>query len=87
MKKLTALTGCGQTHSDFSSILISNTAEPTMTSPEMVEWINAERKSNAEEEGMPFPCKKYRKLRHADFTKKILKFWVRGMRKISNTPS
>ena len=71
--KESPLIGEEQTHSDFSSILISNTAEPTMTSPEMVEWINAERKSKAEEEGMPFPCKKYRKLRHADFTKKVPK--------------
>ncbi|MHA6305673.1 Rha family transcriptional regulator [Hafnia paralvei] len=79
--KKSPFTGEGQTHSNFNGILISNAAEPTMTSPEMVEWINVERKSKAEEEGMPFPCKKYRKLRHADFTKKVPKVLGEGYAK------
>lgn len=30
---------------------------PTMTSLEMVDYINTERKSKAEAEGLTFPCK------------------------------
>ncbi|MBI6547252.1 Rha family transcriptional regulator [Xenorhabdus lircayensis] len=47
------------------------TEAPTMTSLEMVDYINADRKAKAEAEGLTFPCKKYRKLRHSDFTKKV----------------
>lgn len=54
---------------------------PTMTSLEMVDYINAERKAKAEAEGMSFPCKKYRKLRHADFTKKTPKVLGEGYAK------
>ncbi|WGM05030.1 hypothetical protein [Arsenophonus nasoniae] len=46
---------------------------PTMTSLEMVDYINADRKSKAEAEGLTFPCKKYRKLQHNDFLKKVPK--------------
>jgi hypothetical protein len=46
---------------------------PTMSSFEMVDYINAERKAKAEAEDMSFPCKNGRKLRHFDFTKKVPK--------------
>ncbi|HGJ5883982.1 MAG TPA: Rha family transcriptional regulator, partial [Arsenophonus sp.] len=46
---------------------------PTMISLEMVDYINADRKSKAEAEGLTFPCKKYRKLQHNDFLKKVPK--------------
>ncbi|HGJ5856990.1 Rha family transcriptional regulator [Arsenophonus nasoniae] len=46
---------------------------PMMTSLEMVDYINADRKSKAEAEGLTFPCKKYRKLQHNDFLKKVPK--------------
>ena len=46
---------------------------PTMSSLEMVDYINAERQLKAEEEGMSFPCKKYRKLEHRSFMKKVPK--------------
>ncbi|SCZ72151.1 MULTISPECIES: Rha family transcriptional regulator [Photorhabdus] len=51
----------------------SVTEAPTMTSLEMVDYINAERKAKAEAEGMGFPCKKYRKLEHRSFMKKVPK--------------
>lgn len=46
---------------------------PTMSSLEMVDYINAERKAKAEAEGMTFPCKKYRTLRHDSFMAKVPK--------------
>lgn len=46
---------------------------PTMSSLEMVDFINAERKAKAEAEGLTFPCKKYRKLRHDNFMSKVPK--------------
>ncbi|MDE9495746.1 Rha family transcriptional regulator [Xenorhabdus bovienii] len=46
---------------------------PTMTSLEMVDYINADRKAKAKAEGMSFPCKKYRKLEHRSFMKKVPK--------------
>ncbi|PHM56856.1 Rha family transcriptional regulator [Xenorhabdus stockiae] len=49
------------------------TEAPTMTSLEMVDYINADRKAKAEAEGFSFPCKKYRKLQHKDFLKKVPK--------------
>lgn len=44
-----------------------------MSSLQMVEYINAERKAKAEAEGMTFPCKEYRVLQHKDFLKKTPK--------------
>ncbi len=44
-----------------------------MSSLEMVEYINADRKAKAEAEGLTFPCKKYRTLRHDNFMKKVPK--------------
>lgn len=47
--------------------------QPTMTSLEMVNYINADRKGKAEADGLSFPCKKYRKLQHKDFLRKVPK--------------
>ncbi|EJB2593951.1 Rha family transcriptional regulator [Salmonella enterica] len=46
---------------------------PTMSSLELVDYINADRKAKAEAAGMTFPCKKYRILKHNDFLKKVPK--------------
>lgn len=47
--------------------------QPTMSSLEMVAYINAERKAKAEAEGLKFPCNKYREIRHDNFMKKVPK--------------
>lgn len=78
MNKLNAPCGQGFAQSEIGQVAIS---APTMSSLEMVDYINAERKAKAEEEGMRFPCKKYRKLRHADFTKKVPKVLGEGYAK------
>ncbi|HBC7427965.1 TPA: Rha family transcriptional regulator [Providencia rettgeri] len=44
--------------------------QPTMTSLEMVDYINADRKAKAEVEGLNFPCKQYKKLSHKNFMAK-----------------
>lgn len=62
-----------QTHSKSGCSLISKIAEPTLSSIRMVDYINAERKSKAEAEGQPFPCKKHRKLSHKNFMAKVPK--------------
>jgi hypothetical protein len=51
MKKLNALAGQGFDHSENS--LIDNSV-PTMSSLQMVEYINADRKAKAEAEGLTF---------------------------------
>ncbi|MGV8004309.1 Rha family transcriptional regulator [Photorhabdus temperata subsp. temperata] len=51
----------------------SVTEAPTMTSLEMVDYINADRKAKAEAEGLAFPCKKYKKLSHKNFMVKVPK--------------
>ncbi|WP_208952091.1 Rha family transcriptional regulator [Rahnella sp. ChDrAdgB13] len=51
----------------------SSSEAPTMSSMEMVDYINAERQSKAEAEGLSFPCKKYRKLRHDSLMLKVPK--------------
>ncbi|EDN7240451.1 Rha family transcriptional regulator [Salmonella enterica] len=68
MKKINALIGQGFDQPEDGRTVIS---VPTMSSLQMVDYINADRKAKAQAEGMDFPCKKYRKLRHADFTKKV----------------
>lgn len=45
----------------------------TMSSLEMVDYINNDRKAKAETEGLTFPCKEYRVLQHKDFLKKAPK--------------
>ncbi|MEY0513117.1 Rha family transcriptional regulator [Providencia manganoxydans] len=47
--------------------------QPTMTSLEMVDYINADRKAKAEMKGLAFPCREYRKLRHDHFMVKVPK--------------
>ncbi|WP_275355897.1 Rha family transcriptional regulator [Xenorhabdus bovienii] len=49
------------------------TEAPTMTSLEMVDYINADRKAKAEAQGLKFPCREYRKLRHDHFMVKVPK--------------
>lgn len=45
------------------TVLSSNEA-PTMSSLEMVDYINADRKSKAEALGLKFPCKRFTKIQH-----------------------
>lgn len=45
------------------TVLTSNEA-PTMSSLEMVDYINADRKSKAEALGLKFPCKRFTKIQH-----------------------
>ncbi len=54
------------------TVLTSGEA-PTMSSIEMVDYINADRKSKSKSEGLTFPCRKYRKLEHRSFMKKVPK--------------
>jgi hypothetical protein len=54
------------------TVLTSNEA-PTMSSLEMVDYINADRKSKAEAQGLKFPCKRYTKLQHKHFLAKVPK--------------
>lgn len=70
MTKFYAPTGEGLAQPKISQHGI---ATPTMSSLEMVDYINAERQLKAKEEGMSFPCKKYRKLRHDSFMAKVPK--------------
>ncbi|QHM96000.1 Rha family transcriptional regulator [Kosakonia sacchari] len=70
MTKLYARSGQGIVQPKIGQHGIST---PTMSSLEMVDYINAERQVKAEEEGMSFPCKKYRKLRHDSFMAKVPK--------------
>ena len=46
-------------------------AKVTMTSLELVDYFNTERKAKAVQEGAAFPSKGYAKLEHADFLKKV----------------
>ncbi|EFS9169648.1 Rha family transcriptional regulator [Salmonella enterica] len=70
MNKLSALNGQGLAQPEIGQGVIS---APTMSSLEMVDYINANRKAKAESEGLLFPCKKYRKLEHRSFMKKVPK--------------
>jgi len=38
--------------------------EPTMSSLEMVDYINADRQAKAEAAGLNFPCKRFTKIQH-----------------------
>jgi len=53
--------------------VLSSVETPTMSSLEMVDYINADRKSKAEAAGLNFPCKQYRKLEHRSLMKKVPK--------------
>ncbi|EFS2711053.1 Rha family transcriptional regulator [Salmonella enterica] len=70
MNKLSALNGQGLAQPEIGQGAIS---APTMSSLEIVDYINANRKAKAESEGLLFPCKKYRKLEHRSFMKKVPK--------------
>lgn len=70
MTKLNALSGQGFLQPEINQQVIST---PTMSSMEMVDYINAEREAKADDQGMSFPCKKYRKLRHDSFMAKVPK--------------
>ncbi|HID8512852.1 TPA: Rha family transcriptional regulator [Serratia marcescens] len=83
MKKLNALGGQGFDQPENSRKDIS---VATMSSLQMVDYINAERKGKAQAEGMDFPCKKYRKLRHADFMKKVPRVLGEGCAKNFSHP-
>ena len=84
--KNSGLIASGQTHFKSVQNVISSNHPPTMSSLEMVDYINADRKAKAELEGTDFPCKKYRKLRHADFTKKVPKVLGAGYAKNFSDP-
>ena len=56
-----------------SMIVLPTNEAPTMSSVEMVDYINAERKLKAESQGLKFPCKQFRKLEHRSFMKKVPK--------------
>ncbi|UCQ36973.1 Rha family transcriptional regulator [Edwardsiella piscicida] len=43
---------------------LPNSETPTMSSLEMVDYINADRKSKAEAQGLKFPCKRFSKIQH-----------------------
>lgn len=47
-----------------SLIVLSSVEVPTMSSLEMVDYINADRKSKAEAAGLKFPCKRFTKIQH-----------------------
>uniref|UniRef100_A0A3B0M1H4 Rha family transcriptional regulator n=1 Tax=Arsenophonus endosymbiont of Trialeurodes vaporariorum TaxID=235567 RepID=A0A3B0M1H4_9GAMM len=58
-------------YSNFVVIPVSK--KPTMSSLEMVDYINNDRSSKAKSEGLSFPCKKYRSLQHKSFLAKVPK--------------
>ncbi|WP_447722845.1 Rha family transcriptional regulator [Edwardsiella tarda] len=43
---------------------LPNSETPTMSSLEMVDYINADRESKAEAQGLKFPCKRFSKIQH-----------------------
>lgn len=62
--KNSGLTASGQTQPENSNSLIVGYTEPTMSSLQMVDYINTERQAKDSD---------YKKLRHADFLKKVEK--------------
>lgn len=68
MKKINALIGQGFDQPENRHKVIS---VPTMSSLQMVDYINADRKAKAKAEGMDFPGKKYRQLSHKNFFSKV----------------
>lgn len=55
----------------YTQLVAARTDAPTMTSLELVDFINADRKQAAEAEGAAFPSKGFAVLAHADFLKKV----------------
>lgn len=47
-----------------SLTVLASSEAPTMSSLEMVDYINADRKSKAEAAGLKFPCKRFTKIQH-----------------------
>lgn len=60
-------------------------APTTMTSLELVEFINSEREAAAKADGVVFPSKGYAKLDHADFLKKVPEVLGGGSGNFSDT--
>lgn len=54
-----------------SMSVISSTGTPTMSSLEMVDYINADRRSKSEAAGLKFPCKQFRVLQHKSLMTKV----------------
>ncbi|HGJ5884034.1 Rha family transcriptional regulator [Arsenophonus sp.] len=54
-------------------VVLPVSKKPTMSSLEMIDYINADRASKAKSEGLAFPCKKYRQLQHRSFLTKVPK--------------
>lgn len=53
--------------------VLSSTETPTMSSLEMVDYINADRKSKAKSAGLKFPCNQFRELKHKSLLAKVPK--------------
>ena len=64
---------------------ISANAIVTMTSLELVDYINSSRREQAEAAGVPFPSKGFAKLEHADFMKKVPEVLGGGAGNFSDT--
>lgn len=47
-----------------TSLTVNSNETLTMSSLQMVDYINADRKVKAESEGLKFPCKRYTKIQH-----------------------
>ena len=65
--------------------MLATTATLTMSSLEMVEFINAERKGQAAAVGSQFPSTGYAKLEHSDFMKKVPQVLGGGAGNFSDT--
>ncbi len=62
-------------------VVLPVSKKPTMSSLEMIDYINADRASKAKSEGLVFPCKKYRRLQHKSFIAKVPKVLGEGSAK------
>ncbi len=70
-----------------TEIATAPTDKPTMTSIELVDFINSERKKAAEQAGVKFPSKGFAKLAHDDFMAKVPKVLGADAPKFSGTQS
>ena len=69
----------------MNEIMKSEGPTITMTSLELVEFINSHRKEQAEAAGVLFPSKGFAKLEHSDFMKKVLEVLGGGSGNFSST--
>lgn len=69
----------------MNNVMTPINAPMTMTSLEMVDFINEDRKSRAEAEGVQFPSAGFAKLEHSDFMKKVPEVLSGGVGKFSDT--